>query len=144
MQDNDVYLTLPSNASSNLFPSNSKSNYRVMLSRIFTWKRRKIGKLVFIMQYIHYRGLTFLANAHIHISCFILQMISKCVPCQRACIELLWKQFSLVSEKKHVNIMQSTGFTAINSMQIYCLLLCALQHHLLRTINFSCRSISYA
>ena len=39
--------------------------------------------MVFIMQYIHYRGLTFLANAHIRISCFILQMISKCVPCRK-------------------------------------------------------------
>lgn len=33
MQDNDFYLTLPSNASSNLFPSNSKSHYRVALPR---------------------------------------------------------------------------------------------------------------
>ena len=33
MQENDFYLTLPSNASSNLFPSNSKSHYRVALPR---------------------------------------------------------------------------------------------------------------
>ena len=33
MQDNDFNLTLPSNASSNLFPSKSKSHYRVALPR---------------------------------------------------------------------------------------------------------------
>ena len=33
IQDNDFYVTLPSNASSNLFPSNSKSHYRVALPR---------------------------------------------------------------------------------------------------------------
>ena len=31
MQDNDFYLTLPRNASSYLFPSNSKSHYHVAL-----------------------------------------------------------------------------------------------------------------
>ena len=33
IQDNDFYVTLPSNASTNLFPSNSKSHYRVALPR---------------------------------------------------------------------------------------------------------------
>ena len=33
MQENDFYLTFPSNAGSNLFPSNSKSHYRLALPR---------------------------------------------------------------------------------------------------------------
>ena len=93
MQDNDFYLTLPSNASSNLFPSNSKSHYRVALLRQIRLKEEENWEVGLHHAVYQYRGLTFLANAHIHISCFILQMISKCVPCQRAGIELLWKSW---------------------------------------------------
>ena len=41
MQDNDFYLTLPSNASSNLFPSSSKSHYRVALPRKIRMKEEE-------------------------------------------------------------------------------------------------------
>ena len=44
IQDNDFYITLPSNASSNLFLTNSKSSYRVALSReIYFEKWRESG-----------------------------------------------------------------------------------------------------
>ena len=33
IKDNDFYLTLPSNASTNLFPTNIKSHYRMALPR---------------------------------------------------------------------------------------------------------------
>ena len=38
IQDNDFYLTLPSNASTNLFPTNIKSHYQVALARQIQFK----------------------------------------------------------------------------------------------------------
>ena len=43
MQDNDFYLALPSNPSSKLFPSNSKSHYRVALPRQIGLKKEEVG-----------------------------------------------------------------------------------------------------
>ena len=75
IQDNDLYVTLPSNASANLFPSNSKSHYRVALPRQIQKKKKKIGKLGFIVSYIHYRSLTFPVNAYVPTSCSVTRMI---------------------------------------------------------------------
>ena len=48
-QDDDFYVTLPSNANSNLFPTNTESFYRVALPRQIHLKDEEDWKLAFIM-----------------------------------------------------------------------------------------------